>query len=305
MNNTIIPSQFNRPAVTFQDSIQKDYVKYLNGYDDALDMSKVPLGTHIRYITIDKNNKKVFRLGGFLQLYTDKFILLSNNNFKWSVPINHYAPDSDTVIFETIFFKKVSRDEKMIKIINKLFEEIKSIKEKLNLTVDDFEKEIEDDLNELYSDYDIEDTDLESNYNSSFDTESITSIESIKSIKNIPRIPKNKTKKTRKNKKDIKDDDSVISSDFTQPEPKNKPPKNTNKKKGGSKESNLPINNDYNEVEADTESIVNNDESVAGQVLNDDEFNNIAAELSKRIKNNNNPQASNGKRPWYFFKKKY
>ncbi len=304
MNSKILSNQTNfiRPKLTFQDTIQKNYQDYLNGYDDVLDISKVPLETHLRYISIDKNNKKVFRLGGFLKFKNKDYIVLGSSDTKWSVPIRHYNQNKDKVIFETIFFKKITKDEKIIKIINKLFTEIKNIKEKLKIDIDDFEDEIENDLNDLYSDLDINDTEV--------DTESdITSIESIQQ----PKIIHTKPNKTPKNKKktDFKpnDDESINSIEDTPKKIiKNKTTKNKDKIGGTKVNNDIPVNIpiindeiDYEEgyTDIDEKSIMENDEQTAG-VNVDDDFSDIAKELSKRITNNKTAKSNK----WVFMRNK-
>ncbi len=291
---------FIRPKLTFQDTIQKNYQDYLNGYDDVIDISKIPLETHIRYISLDKNNKKVFRLGGFLKYKNKDYIVLGSSDTKWSVPIKHYNNTKDKVVFETIFFKKVSKDEKIIKIINKLFTEIKNIKEKLKIDIDDFEDEIENDLNDLYSDFEINDTEV--------DTESdITSIESI-----APQNIIKPTKKPRNKKKNVSKADDNVSIDSFEESPKIK---NNNKstatltKIGGNKVNNdipisIPIINDevdYEEgyTDIDEKSIMENDEQIAGLNV-DEDFSDIAKELSKRITNNKTPKSNK----WVFMRNK-
>ena len=293
-------NNFIRPKLTFQDTIQKNYQDYLNGYDDVIDISKIPLETHIRYISLDKNNKKVFRLGGFLKYKNKDYIVLGSSDTKWSVPIKHYNNTKDKVVFETIFFKKVSKDEKIIKIINKLFTEIKNIKEKLKIDIDEFEDEIENDLNDLYSDFEINDTEV--------DTESdITSIESI-APQNIIK-PTKKPRNKKKNVSKANDNESIDS--FEEP-PKIK---NNNKsisiptKIGGNKVNNdipisIPIINDEDDYEEgytdiDEKSIMENDEQIAGLNV-DEDFSDIAKELSKRITNNKTPKSNK----WVFMRNK-
>ena len=58
-----------RPEVTFQDTLQNkdEMLKRLENYERVDDIEEVPLGTHIRYVTLDRNKKQVFRLGGILR----------------------------------------------------------------------------------------------------------------------------------------------------------------------------------------------------------------------------------------------
>ena len=63
----------------------KDYVKV-----KTKDVLKIPLGTHIRYISINpKTNEKLFRLGGVLTKIgeNNEYIICSNGTFSWSVQL--------------------------------------------------------------------------------------------------------------------------------------------------------------------------------------------------------------------------
>ena len=67
MNNdklkTLSYDNYIRPEVTHQDTIQNkdDMLKLLEDYERVEDIEEVPL-KHIRYVTLDKNKKQVFRL---------------------------------------------------------------------------------------------------------------------------------------------------------------------------------------------------------------------------------------------------
>lgn len=100
----------------------------LKEYIRVDDITKVDIGTHVRYFSI-VNGKKLFRLGGFLNKInsSDGYVVLGNNKITWSVQIK-----------TSIFFKKMNYDE-MKKIIfkkyedriNKLKEENKNLKKTL------------------------------------------------------------------------------------------------------------------------------------------------------------------------------
>jgi len=105
------------------------------------DIFKIPIGTHIRYFTIDpKTGKKQFRMGGVLSRYGDnnEYIILSNGTFSWSVQLNTsiiYKKLSPKEFKENIkdsaknelemYKKKVEAYEKEIKELKKTIKEIK------------------------------------------------------------------------------------------------------------------------------------------------------------------------------------
>lgn len=144
---SISDSEFVRPDTTYQDTLQNKTAmsEKLNNYERVDDINIIPINTHLRYVTLDKDKKQVFRLGGFLIKNTAKYVQLTNGNMKWSVQKYHYddnllggssdssndnssthssenstnesSQDSsstadDGVIFETIFFKIISPSEK-------------------------------------------------------------------------------------------------------------------------------------------------------------------------------------------------
>jgi hypothetical protein len=101
-----------------------DIAKKLEDYTrvKTSDIFKIPIGTHIRYFTINpKTGEKQFRLGGNLTRYGDnnEYIVCSNGVFSWSVQLSN-----------SIIYKKLS--------INELKENTKKI------VIDDSKKEIDD-----------------------------------------------------------------------------------------------------------------------------------------------------------------
>ena len=76
----------------------EDYTRVKNS-----DVFKIPIGTHIRYFTINpKTGEKQFRLGGNLTKYGDnsEYIICSNGTFSWSVQLSN-----------NIIYKKLSTSE--------------------------------------------------------------------------------------------------------------------------------------------------------------------------------------------------
>lgn len=81
-----------RPKKTLQDTLTSDDIKEkLKGYKKVHDITKVIIGSHLRYFTKDmKTNKDLFRLGGILTKFGEnyKYLVLSNGEFSWSVQLN-------------------------------------------------------------------------------------------------------------------------------------------------------------------------------------------------------------------------
>ena len=85
-------TNYNRPKKTFQDTLTKEDIKEkLKDYKKVDDITKVLIGSHIRYFSKDlKTKKTMFRLGGFLTKFGEnyKYLVLSNGQLSWSVQIN-------------------------------------------------------------------------------------------------------------------------------------------------------------------------------------------------------------------------
>ncbi len=83
----LVNSEYKRPKITFTDKLtNEDIIDKLEDYEKVEDITKVPIGTHIRYFTMVDGEKK-FRLGGTLVRTQGlpKYIVLSNGQFSWSV----------------------------------------------------------------------------------------------------------------------------------------------------------------------------------------------------------------------------
>jgi hypothetical protein len=128
---------------TFTGNLTKEEInEKLQDYKLVDDISKVPLGTHLRYFVI-KDGVKLFRMGGNLKRNLDlpKFIVLVNAvGTEWTVQIKN-----------TTFYKKMSLKE--IKeeydgIIEELHEKIKKYKKKIE-DKNDVIIELQDTINTL------------------------------------------------------------------------------------------------------------------------------------------------------------
>jgi len=123
---------YKKPKKTYQDTLTDEEIKeLLIDYTFVEDIFVVPINSHIRYFTL-KNDKKLFRLGGYLNKIDIKknYIVLSNGKTSWSVQVK-----------DSTFFKKYSMDElkeyydnklkKYKSKIKKLENSLEEIKEKL------------------------------------------------------------------------------------------------------------------------------------------------------------------------------
>ena len=143
MNNdklkTLSYDNYIRPKVTHQDTIQNkdDMLKLLEDYERVEDIEEVPLGTHIRYVTLDKNKKQVFRLGGNLIKIHERYLVLSNKNHKWSVQRYHYSDDLsiDDPVFDTVFWRYLPKNEIMEKKIEEQDEIIEKLKNYIKINI--------------------------------------------------------------------------------------------------------------------------------------------------------------------------
>ena len=114
---------YNRPSKTITDSLQ-DPIKFrekLKGYKEVDDIDSVSISTHVRYFIYDKtDNKWKFRTGGLLAKKHAKYVILSNNKYSWSVQkevssekgLSSIDDNESSEVFETKFFKILSKEEK-------------------------------------------------------------------------------------------------------------------------------------------------------------------------------------------------
>ena len=146
-------TNYTRPdGGTYQDSIQnkKDMLEKLQNYERLDDIEDVSLKTHIRYVTLSKEapRKQVFRLGGILEAIHPKYIQLSNGTFKWSVQRYHYndgdvsetSTVSDEPMFETIFWKYLSKEERLSNESKSLNDTIEALQDQNNDLIDENEQ---------------------------------------------------------------------------------------------------------------------------------------------------------------------
>ena len=137
MNNTRISNKpYNNKGKTYQQSMSNaDIKEKLKEYCKVDDITKVSIGTHLRYFTIDpKTKERTFRLGGTLNKIDPehRFIILSNGTITWSAQIP-----------TCIFFKKMTDAEIKAEMKEELKKEIMTESEMVHLDSenDDLKKE--------------------------------------------------------------------------------------------------------------------------------------------------------------------
>jgi hypothetical protein len=123
-------NKYTRPKHTMQDKITEEEINdILKDYIECDDITKIPIGTHLRYFITTTNKKgdteRKFRFGGFLKNKDncDKYIILTNNTISWSVQVDN-----------TTLFKKMSMEEikeEYIKVIEENRQIIKSLKKEI------------------------------------------------------------------------------------------------------------------------------------------------------------------------------
>ena len=147
MNNNITKrlsrdTAYKPPDNTYQSSLSDvDIAKKLDDYSrvKTSDIFKIPIGTHLRYFTINpKTGEKQFRLGGNLTKFGDngEYIVCSNGTFSWSVQL------SNSIIYKKLSISEVKENTKkhviddskkemasIVKVNKELKKMIKEIKE--------------------------------------------------------------------------------------------------------------------------------------------------------------------------------
>ena len=125
----LLRSKYDRPKKTYTDTLQtnKAMSEKLIGYVRVDDIDYVPLNTHVRYVTY-REGKQVFRLGGLLKFKHPKYVRLSNGTNHWSVQREHLNKSGE-VLFETIFFRILSKQERAEKALEAQNSELEKLRE--------------------------------------------------------------------------------------------------------------------------------------------------------------------------------
>lgn len=115
-----------RPEKTYTDQLSKEQIaEKLEDYEAVDDLYKVPLGVHIRYISM-VDGKPLFRMGGMLHINKGlpEFIMLSNGPKQWSVQTKN------TKFYRKMTIKEIKNEYQ--KQYDILFEKYNKLKDKYN-----------------------------------------------------------------------------------------------------------------------------------------------------------------------------
>ena len=128
-------TSYTRAKKTYQDKLSPAEIKKkLEEYKQVEDITKLEIGVHLRYFTINKKTgEKQFRLGGFLSKMDPqyRYIILQNGTLSWSVQLEN------TVLFQKMTFSQLKEEivqkvaKKYEKKLSKLEEENKNLKSAL------------------------------------------------------------------------------------------------------------------------------------------------------------------------------
>ena len=124
-------TKYIKPEKTFQDTLQskEKILEYLTHYQEC-SIDSVPIGSHIRYITLDKSKEPKFRLGGYLKYVHAKYIYLTNNSVSWPVQ-RYFFTESQDVLYKTRFFKRMTKAQILQRKARKLTKENRRCKQKI------------------------------------------------------------------------------------------------------------------------------------------------------------------------------
>lgn len=134
---SLYKSDYVRPDKgTYQDTLQnkKSMLEKLDNYERVDDIDEVEIKTPVRYVTLHNETKKqVFRLGGILEEINPKYVKISNGEHKWCVQRYHYCDDASTEepVFETVFWKFVSKEDIILRELEEMKEEFREIKKEI------------------------------------------------------------------------------------------------------------------------------------------------------------------------------
>jgi hypothetical protein len=119
-------STYKKTGKSYQEKLSPNEIKKkLEEYSQVDDITNVPLGTHVRYFTINtKTGDKQFRLGGFLAKIDSKlqYVICQNGTLSWSVQIKN-----------SVFFRKMSFSDMKEELIEKISKKYEDKIQKLKL----------------------------------------------------------------------------------------------------------------------------------------------------------------------------
>ena len=140
-------NDFIRPAKTITDLMQnkKDIEAKLEGYEeiDEDELNFITLGSHLRYLSWDREKKKeLFRFGGLITKVARDYIILQGKEGK-SFSVQRYTKnDKGDVLHKTRFFKKVKKEEQLQRDLNETVEETADIMQKQSAMIEKQRKEL-------------------------------------------------------------------------------------------------------------------------------------------------------------------
>lgn len=140
-------NDFIRPTKTITDLMQnkKDIEAKLEGYEevDEDDVNFITLGSHLRYLSWDREGKKeLFRFGGLITKIARDYIILQGKEGK-SFSVQRYTKnDKGDILHTTRFFKKVKKEEQLQRDLNETVEETADIMQKQSAMIEKQRKEL-------------------------------------------------------------------------------------------------------------------------------------------------------------------
>ena len=147
-NGRLIESEYKRPKKTVTQTMQnkKDIEAKLQNYVEVSqdELCYVPMGTHLRYLSWDKKNKKeLFRFGGLLMVVKDQYVVLKGKGGK-TFSAQRYAFDgNDKPVHATRFFRKLSKEDVATKKLEETIQYSNEVFTKQKLAMEKQQKEIE------------------------------------------------------------------------------------------------------------------------------------------------------------------
>ena len=137
-------NDFIRPTKTITDLMQnkKDIEAKLEGYEevDEDDVNFITLGSHLRYLSWDREGKQeLFRFGGLITKIARDYIILQGKSFS----VQRYTKnDKGDILHTTRFFKKVKKEEQLQRDLNETVEETADIMQKQSAMIEKQRKEL-------------------------------------------------------------------------------------------------------------------------------------------------------------------
>jgi hypothetical protein len=133
-----------RPKQTTTDKLTSDEVESkLEDYTSVTDISKVPIGTHIRYF-VNKDGKPLFRLGGFLYKIDGlpEYVILNNGTKSWSVQVvgTKFFRKQTLKEIKAEYQKQIDEKDLEIKKINDQNEKLIALAKDYKKQIDKFKK---------------------------------------------------------------------------------------------------------------------------------------------------------------------